>query len=428
MSQAGIINVIENNPNIPIFFDADTGTATALANTINILGSGGVTTSASGNTITIDATAAVGVLSVSGTANRITSTGGANPVIDIALNYVGQTSITTLGTITTGVWNGTAVGATFGGTGQTTYATGDILYASAANTLSKLAIGANGRVLTVTAGIPAWEVNAGGDVTGPGSSTDEALARFDGTTGKIIQNSVATMTDTGSITITSANSGAANELIMQNSSNTASSRAIITTRVGGSSASDAYFEASVDGVTDWAWGLDNSDSDAFVIANTGTLGTGNVMRVATSGEVTFPLQSAFSAYLGTTSTDATGDGTTLTVPFDTEIFDVNADFASNTYTCPATSKVQLNFSVLLQQATTAMSVNFILSTSNNSYNNNNQASMFAGNNQYNYSVLADMDAGDTAFVRVVVTGGAKVVDIFGTAADPRTQFNGYIAC
>lgn len=49
------------------------------------------------------------VTSVSGTTNRITSTGGATPVIDISASYVGQSSITTLGTVTTGVWNGTAI-------------------------------------------------------------------------------------------------------------------------------------------------------------------------------------------------------------------------------------------------------------------------------------------------------------------------------
>lgn len=57
------------------------------------------------------------VTSVSGTANRITSTGGNTPVIDISSSYVGQSSITTLGTIGTGVWNGTVVGSTYGGTG-----------------------------------------------------------------------------------------------------------------------------------------------------------------------------------------------------------------------------------------------------------------------------------------------------------------------
>lgn len=49
------------------------------------------------------------VNSVSGTSNRTTSSGGTDPVIDIASNYVGQASITTLGTIATGVWNGTPI-------------------------------------------------------------------------------------------------------------------------------------------------------------------------------------------------------------------------------------------------------------------------------------------------------------------------------
>ena len=43
----------------------------------------------------------------------------------------------------------------------------------------------------------------GGDVTGPGSSTDNALARFDGTTGKIIQNSNATLSDAGDLSLAS---------------------------------------------------------------------------------------------------------------------------------------------------------------------------------------------------------------------------------
>ena len=41
-----------------------------------------------------------------------------------------------------------------------------------------------------------------GDVSGPGSSTDDALAKFDSTTGKIIQNSTATLTDAGVLTST----------------------------------------------------------------------------------------------------------------------------------------------------------------------------------------------------------------------------------
>lgn len=55
-----------------------------------------------------------GSFSVTGTSNRISVSGSG---VDIAATYVGQTSITTLGTIGTGTWNGGVIGATYGGTG-----------------------------------------------------------------------------------------------------------------------------------------------------------------------------------------------------------------------------------------------------------------------------------------------------------------------
>jgi len=70
--------------------------------------------------------------------------------------WAGSTNITTLGTIATGTWNATTIGTTKGGTGLTSYATGDILYASASNTLSKLTAGTNGHILTLSSGVPIW--------------------------------------------------------------------------------------------------------------------------------------------------------------------------------------------------------------------------------------------------------------------------------
>jgi hypothetical protein len=67
-----------------------------------------------------------------------------------------NSSLTTLGTIVTGVWNGTAIGAAYGGTGLTSYTTGDLVYSSATNTLAKLGIGSAGQFLKVVAGVPAW--------------------------------------------------------------------------------------------------------------------------------------------------------------------------------------------------------------------------------------------------------------------------------
>lgn len=54
-------------------------------------------------------------VNVNVTSNRTAITADA---IDISANYVGQSSITTLGTITTGVWNGTDVAVADGGTGS----------------------------------------------------------------------------------------------------------------------------------------------------------------------------------------------------------------------------------------------------------------------------------------------------------------------
>jgi hypothetical protein len=77
--------------------------------------------------------------SFAGTANRLTvvPTPGAY-TWDIAATYVGQTSITTLGTITTGTWNGATITLAYGGTGISSYAVGDMIYASGVSTLSRL--------------------------------------------------------------------------------------------------------------------------------------------------------------------------------------------------------------------------------------------------------------------------------------------------
>lgn len=82
-------------------------------------------------------------------------TGTANQVlrVDSAGNTLGFGSINLASSAAVGT---SVLGATNGGTGQNTYATGDLLYASAANTLSKLAIGTEGYILKVVSGVPAW--------------------------------------------------------------------------------------------------------------------------------------------------------------------------------------------------------------------------------------------------------------------------------
>jgi hypothetical protein len=82
----------------------------------------------------------VGINNIFGTDDRIVidSSDPANPLIDIALNYAGQTSINTLGTVTTGTWNASIVQEQFGGTGyDNTFTNGQLLIGDATGGLTR---------------------------------------------------------------------------------------------------------------------------------------------------------------------------------------------------------------------------------------------------------------------------------------------------
>lgn len=87
-------------------------------------------------------------LDVGGTANRVTV---AADTVDIAATYVGQASITTLGTVSTGVWNGTTVALANGGTGQTTAKAARETGLAAAGYYSNAATHGAGTTITITA-------------------------------------------------------------------------------------------------------------------------------------------------------------------------------------------------------------------------------------------------------------------------------------
>ena len=105
-----------------------------------------------------------------GTAGNVLTSGGAGA--NVSWGSAGGAGVTSFQTSLNGLTPSASttgavtlagtLGATSGGTGQSTYATGDIIYASATNTLSKLAVSTNGYVLTLVAGVPAWAAASGG--------------------------------------------------------------------------------------------------------------------------------------------------------------------------------------------------------------------------------------------------------------------------
>ena len=77
------------------------------------------------------------------------------------------------------------ISAVEGATGQNSYATGDILYASSSTALSKLAVGSNTEVLTLAGGLPSWAAPAsgGGGWAFISSATASTSATLDFTSG-----------------------------------------------------------------------------------------------------------------------------------------------------------------------------------------------------------------------------------------------------
>ena len=69
--------------------------------------------------------------------------------VRISSSYAGQSSITTVGTISSGGWQGSSIGVAYGGTGLTSVAKGSVLVANSANSISALdGGGSNDGILT----------------------------------------------------------------------------------------------------------------------------------------------------------------------------------------------------------------------------------------------------------------------------------------
>ena len=186
--------------------------------------------------------------------------------------------------------------------------------------------------------------SAGGGITGPGSATDNALVRFDGTGGSTAQNSTVVVDDNGHMT--------------------------------------------------------NGSQPAFLVQ-------------------------------GGNDSNVTGDATVYAVPFAaSEIYDQNADFETSSpstlFTAPVTGRYYLNVHLDLRGITsshTTVEVNIV--TSNRwHYLITHAGSATAGAKViFVGSCLADMDSADTAYVRLMVSGDVKVVDVWD-----QSYFQGFLVC
>ena len=163
--------------------------------------------------------------------------------------------------------------------------------------------------------------------------------------------------------------------------------------------------------------------DVFTIYD-GTAGSHRFV-IDSTGAVTMPAQPAFLVRPASGQSNLPINATT-TIAFGTEIFDQNADFASNTFTAPVAGRYLLTtglYSRALDHDTSYYQLE--LATSNRVYYDIISMSGFDADVSYyefKICVLADMDAGDTAFVRMgIPNNGAAQVQI-----DTVSNFSGHL--
>lgn len=193
---------------------------------------------------------------------------------------------------------------------------------------------------------------------------------------------------------------------------------------------DSFVQFDINATGEFRIGIDDDTSDAFKISQGSALGTNDTFVMTAAGENTKPLQPAFLAVIATQIDNVTGDGTSYTVVWDTEVFDQNSDFSSTAFTAPIVGRYRLEANLEIGALTTSFTTAiFNIVTSNRSYlfRSNPGSMMDATTNQTQLITfaLADMDASDTASVTVAISGSTKTLDLTTNGStDVRCWFSG----
>ena len=208
------------------------------------------------------------------------------------------------GEVTTGVWKGSVVAEIYGGTNQTTYDTGDTLYASAQNTLSKLVIGTDKNIMVVSGGVPSWGTLdlASSDAVGTsllGLSNGGTNASLTASNGGIVYSGASAMailsaSSTSGNVLLSGAAGAPSWGYSYTSSNVANS--IVSRDGNGDVAANKITAES---------GLAVTSGGAFITGDTNTTGTALVNALTSNGAISGTTVNGTAATF--TSLNSTGD-------------------------------------------------------------------------------------------------------------------------
>jgi len=181
-----------------------------------------------------------------------------------------------------------------------------------------------------------------------------------------------------------------------------------------------------------------SSIDRAIATWNGVTGTAlfdnSTTKIDSTGRMTNSAQPSFRVFLSVnTATNLTGDGTTVTVPFDTVSFDQGTNYSTvtNTYTFPIAGVYQLTTSVFpfrVAGANTVIILFFFINgaSSNRIYEMNYENIQTAGELILTGSYLYKAAASDTVQVQCAVGGAGKNIGFGGGTL--LNSFSGFLVC
>ncbi len=248
-----------------------------------------------------------------------------------------------------------------GGTHQSTYTTGDLLYASASNTLSKRAIGSSGDVLSVSSGVPAWVATSASNLNyqissavssqniTSGSATDVTnLSVTITTSGKpVILMLVQSGSGIGVIQLTQAATGVSGSVMFVRGSTTISKQETEISASGSSTTSAQtevppssfqHFDPVAAGTYTYkVQALVNGGSSPAIFFDQIKL---VAYELLTPAAIIAPTTTVQAYYIGTPTGTLNGSLNTATVP--TKVTDTHNAYSGGTYTVPVAGYYNLS--------------------------------------------------------------------------------------
>jgi hypothetical protein len=306
---------------------------------------------------------------------------------------------------------------------------------------SGLSITTNATTLAYAISAPVSIANGGTNATS--MTNTDGVVYYDGT--RLVTTAVGTATQV----LTSNGAGVAPTFQAAGSS----SITITGDSGGGLTGTSFTFTGGTTGLTFAGAGSTETLGGTLAIANGGTnatsmststgivkydgtrLVTSSTAKIDSSNRMTNTSQPAFNWYNSSNQTNATGDGTNVTITFDTQTFQQGSNFASNTFTAPIAGIYRFIAQVTIFNVGVAHTGGlFAFQCSNTIYNTNGffnpgtMRELQSGNNIVTITMtqLASLAASATMSVLISVSGSTKTVGIIGTQND--TFFTGELIC